>query len=45
MGWTEIPQGPLIVAMEIGPLIEDAAPFPNIVVTLLTFIIWIKFWY
>ena len=36
MGWIEIPIGWLIVAMETGPLIEVADPFPNMVVTLLT---------
>ena len=36
MGWIEIPLGLLIVATETGPLIEDADPFPKIVVTLLT---------
>ena len=38
MGWTEIPIGPYIVAMETGPLTEVEDPFPKIVVTLLSFI-------
>ena len=37
MGWIEIPWGLLIVAMETGPSIELADPFPKMVVTLLTF--------
>ena len=36
MGLMDIPTGVLIVAMETGPLIEVAAPFPKMVVTLLT---------
>ena len=39
MGWIEIPQGLLIVAMETGPSIEVEDPFPKIVVTLSTFYI------
>ena len=43
MGWIEIPHGTLIVAMETGPLTEEAAPFPKIVVTLLSLLCKIKF--
>ena len=36
MGLMEIPIGPLIVAMETGPLTEEADPFPKIFVTLIS---------